>query len=758
MSSTAVRVLAVDDEPSVLDAYRKVFKGREVGADTMELMRSRLFGNEPAPDDAHVDVDLECAENAEDAVSRVRDACERGTPFAVVFMDVRMPPGRDGIWAAEQIRAIDPHIEIVIVTAFSDADPASIASRLQPVDKLLYVQKPFHPHEITHCAAALGAKWRSERELKRGHARLHAAQRIASFGYFEWNPETNSVLWSREMAELFGLPVDDAGGTLESVRERVGADSRGEFDAAFALKVEEGARSIELQVQGEDRTWRTALLEMSRSASAGVGGQETVICATLDITRRKAMEEQVRQLAYFDHLTGLPNRTYLDTCISQAIGKAERMQHGLGVLYLDLDHFKAVNDTHGHAAGDMLLCEVARRLGLLIRAGDVVAHVPQHESLPADLLSGGDTIVRLGGDEFIILLTSVERAHDPGRVAQRVVDSLGRPIDIGEGEVTVGVSIGIALYPDDGRDAQALLKSADSAMYHAKEMGRNGFQFYQAEVNTAAMERIFAENALLEAVTQNRLTTHLQPVLCLATNEMTRAEALARWTPADRAVVPPDEFIPLAEATGVINALGEQVFAGACSALAGWYARGSNPRAVSVNLSRYQLRDPELPRRLAQIALEHGVAPSDVELEFTEAVLAEADAGDIGVLHALRDQGFPVTLDDFGKGPSSLTALRTLPLNHVKLHHELVSQLTVDAGVATIVEAVITVARSIGLKVTAVGVESEEQMQLLKDMSCDFVQGFAVSAARDPDDFESRYLQRAEWKPPHLRTVQDSAD
>src|SRR5689334_1494048 len=428
--NTPIRVLVVDDEPEIRDAYKQILCDTEVNLEMTGFheLRSRLFRKNPmqalkqAANRATTFEPVFC-EQADQAVAAVKEALARNEPFAVAFLDMRMPPGRDGVWAATQIRELDPAIEIVICTAYSDADPGEIGGYVPPEDKLSYLQKPFHPHEVRQMTIALGSKWRAERRIVR--------------------------------------------------------------------------------------------------------------------------------LAYFDTLTGLPNREQSRNRLVGALQAAKDKNGLLAVLYLDLDNFKRVNDTLGHAVGDQLLCVVADRLRTSLRYGG--------ESAPGGGGNRPGDIARLGGDEFMVLLPNLRTTVDAGAVAERLILALRQPIQLSSNSLVVTPSIGIALYPQDGADAETLLRNADLAMYFAKRRAPGTFAFFDVSMNASALHRFTIEEQLRGALERNEFSLQYQPQFDVRTGSISGVEALLRWTNAELGAVSPLEFIPVAEETGLILAIGKWV-------------------------------------------------------------------------------------------------------------------------------------------------------------------------------------------------------
>jgi PAS domain S-box-containing protein len=735
-----MRVLVADDEAGIREAYQDILTPntpQSVDGDKFGAMRAQLFGGDSPPAE-RPQMEVVCCEQAETAVDAVAQALEAGQPFAVAFLDIRMPPGKDGVWAAEQIRALDPAIEIVISTAFSDVDPQEIAARVPPVEKLLYLQKPFHPHEVRQCAASLGAKWHGAKSLRKNQARLATAQRIAKFGHWELDPQTGHAWWSRELCNVFGLPVDHCSGPIQTLWSRIHPDDEPQVQVAMNRAVRERiAKSLEYRIRAADGS--ELFVRQEVIATDSEDNNFRVIGAVQDITERKSMEDQIRHLAYFDQLTELPNRSFLTEHLTYVLSQAKRHERTVALLYLDLDNFKRINDTFGHSGGDDLLQEVSLRLKTCVRESDLVSHASRAQRAAPTSEAGADTIVRFGGDEFIILLSEVAHVQDAARVARRIIRAMEVPVRFGETDVVVGVSIGIALYPNDGDTEEILLKNADAAMYHAKGSGRNNFQFYKETLNATALERLSLEANLRHAIETDEIVLHYQPKISVSDGTVVGAEALARWQHPELGTVSPGEFIPIAEETGLIVPLGEMVLRSACNQIKQWEDAGF-PMAVSVNMSFRQFRDQSLISRVRQVLAATGISAHLLEIEFTESVLMDDTGASDRLLAELKGLGLSISMDDFGTGYSSLSHLKRLPIDILKIDRSFVSDLLASEDDQAIVTAIIAMAHRMKLSVVAEGVETQEQLDILGHHGCDVIQGFLLSPAVPAGEFESRFL------------------
>lgn len=435
-----------------------------------------------------------------------------------------------------------------------------------------------------------------------------------------------------------------------------------------------------------------------------------------DITKRKQTEERLNQLASLDSLTKLPNRSLLNDRLAQAIMRAPWRKRHVAVLFLDLDRFKIINDTLGHKAGDLLLTTVATRLTHCTREGDTVA--------------------RLGGDEFVILLDDLAKPDDVQLVTQKILAELSKPITVARRELFMTTSIGVALFPNDGIDADTLLRNADMAMYRAKELGRNNYQLYSPLLATKASERLAMETDLRHALERGEFQLHYQPQVDLSSGTIVGMEALLRWTHPTQGAVSPVKFIPLAEESGLIVPIGDWVLRTACAQNKTWQGAGLRPIRISVNLSARQFQGQDLVERVIRLLTQTGLDPKFLELELTESLIMKGAEGDVDTLRNLNAMGVDISIDDFGTGYSSLSYLKRLPINTLKIDRSFVRDLTTNPDDAAIVTAIITMARSLDLRVVAEAVETEDQLKFLSALHCHRIQGYLFSKPLPAEEAE----------------------
>jgi diguanylate cyclase (GGDEF)-like protein len=599
------RILIIDDNPAIHADFRKVLTlGSEAGAEAvLATLEADLFGV-PARIAARPTFEIDSAHQGREGVERVRAALAAGRPYAMAFVDMRMPPGWDGLETIEHLWAVDPNVQIVICSAHTDYDWTEVVDRLNQSDKLLVLRKPAEPIEVLQCAAALTRKWDNERVMR--------------------------------------------------------------------------AQVVRLQELLSDRT----------------RGLETA-------------NRQLRHLATHDALTGLPNRALLDDRMQQAATYALRKGRPVAMMVCNIDRFKLLNDSLGSRGGDELLQEVARRLQSAVR--------------------GIDTVARVGGDEFVLLLNSVHKAEDARRVALQAVDLVRMPIRIAGVDVHASLCVGIACYPDDAATMDGLIGQARAAVAVAKQQGRGQVQVYAPGMNTATQGSFQLESDLHRALELGQFELYYQPRVNTATGAVRGAEALIRWIHPDRGMIAPDEFIPVAEECGLIGPIGEWVLREACRQARAWQDGEVGRLRISVNLSPLQFRQSSIIQVVRDALSQSGLAANCLELELTESAVMSDPEESIAILEQLSATGVLVSVDDFGTGYSSMSYLSRFPIDILKIDRIFISEIASRSEDASIVRAIVSLAHSLKLKVVAEGVETQAQLEFLKSLGCDEYQGYAFS-------------------------------
>jgi diguanylate cyclase (GGDEF)-like protein len=599
-----IRILVTDDNAAIHEDFRKILAAHASTEAELRDAERLLFGDTPAAPAPRAAYALDFALQGQQAAICVERARADGRPYALAFVDMRMPPGWDGLETIERVWDRDPDVQIVICSAHSDYDWMDVVERLGHSDKLLILKKPFEPIEVLQCASALSRKWQHERAL-----RAHVA-------------------------------------SLEQV---------------IAIRTE----------------------------------------------NLEAANRQLRHLATHDALTDLPNRVLLDDRLAQASAHAARDRQSFAVLMVDLDRFKAINDSLGHRSGDTVLHEVARRLN--------------------DLVPSTDTIARVGGDEFVLVVGPSATRADAEEVARRANEALGMPIRLGGVDLHVSASIGIALFPADGSAAEALLARADAAMYCAKQRGRNNYQCFDTAMDSVTLEHVSLESELHQALQLQQFELYYQPKADTSTGDVRSAEALIRWNHPVRGLILPAQFIPLAENCGLIHEIGAWVLREACRQCAAWQRSGVPPLRIAVNVAASQFRRGDLLEQVRGAMEQAQLDPRLLEIELTESVVMTDPEESAAILEELSRMGVLVSVDDFGTGYSSMSYLQRFPIDKLKIDQGFIKELMTRPDDASIVKAIISLAHGLRLKVVAEGVETHEQLTLLQSLGCDQYQGFLFS-------------------------------
>lgn len=522
------------------------------------------------------------------------------------------------------------------------------------------------------------------------------------------------VSWNRAAERLQGYSAQEIIGKHFSVFSAK-PTTYDKHNTNLAMALKEGRYEEEGWRKRKDGTefWANIVITPLKDDRGKVQGFAKI---TRDITERKQFEDSIKYQAMHDPLTGLPNRSSLEDRLNTALVHARRNKSQLGILFLDLDRFKSINDTLGHHVGDRFLAQVGTRLKEAIREEDTVA--------------------RFGGDEFVILLPEVRHPRDAVQVAKKLIDSLRPSFSITNHEVHINASIGISIFPQDGQDVPTLLKNADVALYQAKDAGKDMYKLYTRTMNVRASERMSLENSLRQAIQKSEFSVVYQPVMHLAKGEISGAEALIRWVHPKLGPIFPNDFIPLAEETGLIIPIDEWVISEVCRSIKVWNEKGLPRIKVAINLSARQFSQPNLFETIQRLTREHGIDTEQIEFEITESMVME----NIGVatekLSLLKSIGLQSAIDDFGMGFSSLNILKNLPIDKLKIDKTFVKHATTDPRDAAIVKAIITMAHTLKMQVVAEGIEAKEHLEFLRSLHCDYGQGYFVSAPLSPQAFE----------------------
>ena len=645
----------------------------------------------------------------------------------LVILDIMMPD-LDGYLTCSRIRSLPrgKRVPILVLTGLDDAQSIGQAYQHGATD---FITKPVNATILCHHVRYMLRTNNVLHALIRSESRLELAQRIARIGNWDWNPKTNRFTMSNELCRLVGVRPQDFAGTFEAFLALVHADDRPIVTGALQKLIgQQTPCDIDHRIVLPNGT--DFIIHLQAEAVREEETDDiTVIGTAQDITERKQAERAIHQLAYYDSLTGLANRVLFKDRLSNALSYAARHHQHLATLFIDLDRFKIINDTLGHTVGDLLLTHVAERLSDSVRQSDSVSRHADHEPVHA--------LARLGGDEFTILLTALPQPEDAGRVARRILESLAHPFSIDGHEIFISASIGISIFPSDGSTVEALLKNADTAMYHAKEQGRNNCQYYSSGLNAAAAERLDLENELRRALEREEFVVFYQPKLNIHSRRILGAEALVRWKHPKRGLVPPGVFLNAAIDTGLIRSMDEWVLREACRQVKAWEKAGLPAITISANVSNSLFHGRTLPATVADALRDSGLNPAQLELELTESIAMRDVEASVTMLEGLRTMGVRLSIDDFGTGYSSLSYLQRFPLSRLKIDQSFVRDLLTNENNVKITRAIIAMAHSLNLSVLAEGVETEGQLARLREEGCDEVQGYLFSRPVCAEEFET---------------------
>ncbi len=619
----------------------------------------------------------------------------------LVLLDAVMS-GIDGFEVCRKLRD-NPNNQGIPILMVTDLEDMNAVSQAFESGADGFTSKPLNYTVLVHRLRFQLRAAEESRMLHESKERLANAQRLAKLGYWRWNAASDELVVSDEVLSMMNADADIAYKSINDYLERIHVEDR-DFIRNSITSMLAGVpqQPADFRLQTYNNKEIIVHQEMDLSGES----DDIVVGTVQDITQQHAAEQRIRQLAYYDELTGIASRTYFYQHTGNLIKGALRRSESFSLLYLDLDGFKDVNDSLGHDVGDELLKTIAQRLQHLLRDSDFVA--------------------RLSGDEFCILVDNINDRYDAAEVSERCLNEINQPVVLGQHEICPRCSIGIAHFPEDGRDLQSLLKAADSAMYAAKEEGKHRYAFYQPALTALAENRLRIEQDLRQAIERNELELHYQPQVELKTGRMVGVEALVRWQHPEKGMLPPDQFIHVAERIGLIKQLGDWVLETACRQAVEWRKMGLPRIQMAVNISPTHFQDPALATAVVRILGETGWQAADLELEVTESVV-QTTGDNVDMFNKLREIGIKIAIDDFGTGYSSLASLKYLPIDCLKIDRVFVTDMLKDPDSSIILGAIVNVAHSLGHEIIAEGVESMEQAVALYGIGCKIIQGYLFS-------------------------------
>ncbi|MEH6358174.1 MAG: EAL domain-containing protein [Pseudomonadales bacterium] len=645
----------------------------------------------------------------------------------IVILDIEMPE-KDGIEACADIRN-DPKGKLVPIMMSTGMDDTASINRAYEVGATDFEIKPINwpifGHRIRYMLQAAQA-------IREHHAAQQTAIRLGKV--IERSSSEVYVCGDRsfKLQQSNGRARDNLGYQDEEINQLTLSQLLPEFSETQLKNIVSGLYREEYSEQlmtttmlRKDGTRYPVELSLQLSRE---DDNNLLVGIAQDITERHQAEQRMRQLAYYDTLTGLPNRQLFSEQLEKILEQAQRGANKIAVLYIDIDNFKRINDSLGHSLGDALLQEIANRLRKCVTDNASIArHIKPGTEIAAS---------RLSGDEFAMVLNVIDDTAIAGDVAKYLLNALSRPMLLESHELVVTPSIGIAIAPLDSDNVENLLKHADTAMHHAKKAGKNTFQYYSSTMNAMGRERLELEADLRKALERNELAVYFQPQVDIQTGKMVSAETLVRWNHPKHGLVSPDNFIPLAEEMGLIIDIGNWVLTQACTELKGWQAKGLHLEKIAVNLSSLQFKQSDLLEQTCKVLDQTGLDAKYLELELTESIIMNDADATVKVLHALKEMGIRLSIDDFGTGYSSLNYLTKFPLDELKIDKSFIIDVDSDSHNASIVTAIVAMAKSLGLDIVAEGVETESQLAFVREQNVRLVQGYYFSKPLPAEEFE----------------------
>lgn len=729
MSDIPLHIMIIDDNPSIHQDFIKVLTASNTKSELNHLDK-QLFDDDSFLNDSS-DPDIECflpkfifttACQGQEAIIKIKENLKKGIHYALAFVDIRMPPGWDGIETIKHMWEVDPDIQVVICTAYSDYSWEDTVKELGIGDNYLILKKPFDVVAVRQLVCALTRKWILANDAKHHEKILQQTVKERT----ESLQQSLSLLRSTFESSADGILVIDLNNKL--------IDCNSKFISMWnipqsMLETDDGSIFLYYMLNQliKPREYladvvrlRKNMDEIGRNIVTFKSGK-ILECYTLphrlnektigrvwsfrDITEQANLEKQLKYQALHDPLTQLPNRALLIDRIQASIDYAQKNEQKFAILYFDLDRFKLINDSLSHEVGDQLLRMVGQRWSSLIRKED--------------------TLARLGGDEFV-MICHVAKNEDISAIGNKILDSMKKPFKIANRDITITPAVGICIYPKDGKTPSELLKSADLAMYQAKERGGNQCYFYATQLHEYSDQCFKLESDLRNALKNKEFFLLYQPQFNLDKENLLSVEALIRWNHPEKGLLLPLDFIPIAEETGIIIPMGEWIISEACQQIKAWHQKGLPYIRVAINITTRQLQQPNFIYFVEKTLKEYLLDPQYVEFEISEnVIITHRDI--VKTLNQLKQLGIKIALDDFGTGNSSINYLKQLHIDCLKIDQSFIQNISASRSDEVIIEAIISMARSFNFKVIAEGVESQKQLDFLKQQHCDEVQGFFFS-------------------------------
>ena len=683
-------IICVDDEPIILSSLGEQLK--------------RALGQE---------YDIELVDSGAEAIALCQELTQEGIDIPVIICDQIMP-GMTGDRLLIKLHTLYPQMLKILLTGQADAD--TVGNLLNAAALYRYVAKPWIETDLIltvkealkcfqqeqQLAAQNQILLEVNQQLENAVSMLEATLEATADGILVLDENGRVVNYNQKFVDIWQFPTQ-----VKLDRDQILTQLLTELCDPYANNLRERYAQLNSDSFNSLKLKNGKVLECYSQVQQLQQQKMGQVWSFRDVTEHKKAQAIIQHQAFHDSLTNLPNRTLFERELSSALNQARRSNKSLAVMFLDLDRFKNINDTLGHAVGDMLLKNVVERLKKCVREKDIIA--------------------RWGGDEFTLLLPNIDHKDDTRAIAQRILEALKLGFNLDRHYLHITSSIGIAIFPDDGADAETLLKNADVALYWVKDQGRNGYHHYTKRLNSQAHELFNLENDLHHALTRQEFILYYQPIVDITANKIIKVEALLRWQHPNLGIVPPALFIPIAEENGLIVEIGAWVLQTACAQTKIWQNSGLSNLAISVNLSARQFYNNDLLQTVKKVLAQTGLSPSSLELEITETATMCNTTLAKQILDELHQMGISLSMDDFGTGYSSLSYLKDFPFSTIKIDRSFVKDLSVDSSNLAIINAIITLGAGLGLQIVAEGVESEQLKNLLETLHCNYMQGYFIS-------------------------------